>query len=91
MRFQTMWYFDMIDSDKPMQPPFKLRNSKCCSVSSLIVIGYSSDGQWLLSDCAYAQAGLSLCWSHISHCWKSHVVAQLWWIQSVNITTPFLG
>ena len=22
------------------------------------------------------QAGLSLCWSHIQHCWKSHVVAQ---------------
>ena len=28
--------------DEPVQPPFKLRNSKCCSVSSLIVIEYSS-------------------------------------------------
>ena len=26
----------------------------------------------------YAQADLSLCWSHISHCWKSYVVAHLW-------------
>ena len=25
----------------------------------------------------YAQAGLSLCWSHIPHCWKSHALAQL--------------
>ena len=23
----------------------------------------------------YAQTDLSLCWSHISHCWKSHVAA----------------
>ena len=23
------------------------------------------------------QAGLSLCWSHIPHCWKSHVTAHL--------------
>ena len=36
-----------------------------------------SDKQRLWSDCAYAQAGLSLCWSHIPHCWKSHVVAQI--------------
>ena len=26
---------------------------------------------------AYAQAGLSLCWSHVPHCWKSHVAAQM--------------
>ena len=25
----------------------------------------------------YAQAGLSLCWSHIPHFWKYHVVARL--------------
>ena len=25
----------------------------------------------LWSDCAYTQAGLSLCWSHIPHCWSS--------------------
>ena len=25
----------------------------------------------------YAQAGLSLCWSHIPHCWKSHVMAHM--------------
>ena len=60
-----------------MQPPFKLRNFKCCSVSSLIVIECSSDLQRLWSDCAYAQADLRLCWSHIPHCWKSHVVAQI--------------
>ena len=31
------------DSDKPVQPPFKLRNSKWCLVSSLKVKEYSSD------------------------------------------------
>ena len=25
----------------------------------------------------YAQAGLSLCWSYIPHCWKSHVAVQI--------------
>ena len=32
-----------VDSDEPLQPPFKLRNSKWCSVSSLTIIEYSSD------------------------------------------------
>ena len=31
------------DSDEPLQPPFKLRNSKWCSVNSLTIIEYSSD------------------------------------------------
>ena len=26
---------------------------------------------------AYPQAGLSLCWLHIPHCWKSHDAAHL--------------
>ena len=29
------------------------------------------------SVCAYAQAGLSLCWSHIPHGWKSHATAKM--------------
>ena len=66
-----------VDSDEPVQPPFKLRTSKRCSVSSLTLIEYSSDEQRLLSDCANAQADLSLCWSHIPHCWKSHLLAQI--------------
>ena len=32
-----------VDSDEPLQPPVKLRNSKWCSVSSLTIIEYSSD------------------------------------------------
>ena len=36
-----------VDSYEPVQPSFKLRNSKCCSVSSLTVIEYSSDLQRL--------------------------------------------
>ena len=72
--FQKCGILTSVDSDEPEQPSFML---KCCSVSSLTFIEYSSDKQRLLSDCGYAQAGLSLCWSHISNCWKSHVVAQI--------------
>ena len=32
-----------VDSDEPVQPPVKLRNSKGCSGSSLTLIEYSSD------------------------------------------------
>ena len=41
--FQQYGIFTWIDSDKPVHLPFKLRNSKWCSVSSLTVIEYSSD------------------------------------------------
>ena len=30
----------------------------------------------------YAQADLKLCCSHIPHCWKSHVAAQLLWMST---------
>ena len=75
--FQQCGILTCVDSDRPGQPPFKLRNSKWCSVSSLTIIEYSSDKQRLWSDCAYAQADLRLCGSHIPHCWKSHALAQL--------------
>ena len=73
--FQQCDILTSVDSDEPVQPPFRHRNSKWCSVSSLTVIEYSSDKRRLWSDCAYAQANLRLCWSHISHCWKSHALA----------------
>ena len=41
--FQQCGIFTSVDSDEPVQPPFKLWNSKWCSVSSLTVIEYSSD------------------------------------------------
>ena len=75
--FQQFEIFISVDSDEPLQPPFKLRNSKWCSVSSLTLIEYSSDEQRLWSDCAYAQADLRLCWSHMTHCWKPHALAHL--------------
>ena len=67
----------------PLQPPFELRNSKWCSVSSLTLIEYLSDYQRLRSDCAYAQADLRLCWLHIPYCWKSHALARF--VFGVNI------
>ena len=35
--------FRLVDSDEPLQPPFKLRICKMCSVSSLTIIEYSSN------------------------------------------------
>ena len=75
--FQQCGTLTSVDSDEPVQPSFKPRSSKWCSASSLTVIEYSSDYQRLWSDCAYAQADLRLCLSHIPHCWKSHAAAQL--------------
>ena len=77
--FQQCGILTCVDSDEPVQPPFLLRKSKCCSANSLTVIECSSDLERLRSDCARAQAGLRLCWSHIRHCWKSHVTAHLSW------------
>ena len=75
--FKQCGILTCVDSDEPVQRPFKIRNSKISSVSSLTLIEYSSYKQKLRSDCAYAQAGLNLCWSHIAHCWKSHVAAHM--------------
>ena len=81
--FQQCGILTSVDSGEPVQPPFKLRNSKWCSVSILTVVEYSSDLKRLWSNCAYAQAGLSHCWSHIPHCWKSHVKAH-WQLKQSN-------
>ena len=75
--FQKYGILTCVDSDEPLQPTFKIRHSKWCSVSSLSIIEYSSDKQRHWSDCAYAQVDLRLCWSHIPHCLKSHALAQI--------------
>ena len=84
--FQQYGILTSVDSDAPVQPPLKLRNSKWCSVSSLTTIEFSRDKQRLWSDCAYAQADLRLCWSHIPYCWKSHVLAQIYYKMTRCIT-----
>ena len=64
------------------------RNSKRCSVSRFIVIYLVFKRlAKLWSDCAYAQAGLSLCWLHIPHCWKSHVTAHICITKLMHLTT----
>ena len=75
--FQQCSILKSVDSDEPVEPPFKLRNSKWCSVSSLTLLECSTNKQRLKSDCGYAQADLRLCWSDIPHCWKSHAVAHI--------------
>ena len=47
--FQQCGILTSVDSDEPVQPPFKLRNSKCCSISSLTVVECSADWQRLWS------------------------------------------
>ena len=75
--FQQCGILTCVDTNKPVQFPFKLRNSKWCSVSSLTLIEYSRLAKALIRLRVYVQAGLSLCWPHIPHCWKSHVAAQM--------------
>ena len=43
----NLTFLTNLDSDEPVQPPFKLRASKIFSVSSLKLIEYSSDEQRL--------------------------------------------
>ena len=65
-----MWHFDTsVDSDELVQPPFKLRNCKCCLVSRLALLEYSK----VLGLCVCA--GWSLV--GIPHCWKSYVAAHI--------------
>ena len=89
--FQQCGILTCVDSDVPVQPTFKLRNSKWCSGSSLTVLKYSSDKERLWSDCAYAKAGVSLCWSHIPHCWKSHVTAQILYLYVQTYYAPLFS
>ena len=84
--FQQWGILTSVDSDEPVQPPVKHRNSKWCSVSSLTVIEYSSDKQMLWSVCTYAQADPSLCSSQIPHFWKSHVTAHMEFNQVLQVS-----
>ena len=45
--FQQSGILTSVASEEPVQPPFRLRNLKWCSVSSLTLIGISSDKQRL--------------------------------------------
>ena len=45
--FQQCGILTIVDSDEPVQPPFRLRNSKRCSVSSFILVEHSNDKQRL--------------------------------------------
>ena len=47
MRFLQFDILTSVDSDELLLPPFELRNSKWCSVSSLTIKEYSSDLQRL--------------------------------------------
>ena len=45
--FKQCGILTSVDSVDSLQPPMKLRHSKWCSVSSLVIIEYSSGKQWL--------------------------------------------
>ena len=75
--FQQCGILTSVDLDESARPPFKLRKTKYYLASSLPVLEYSFDKQGLSRDCAYVQVGLSLCWLHIPHCLKFHVVSHI--------------
>ena len=64
--FQQCGILIIVDSDAPVQPPFKLRYPKLCPVSSLFHSLFKRPPKALIR--------LRI-WSHISYCWKSHVAA----------------
>ena len=82
-----------VDSDEPVQPPFKLWNftCTCCSVISLpvILIDYSSDWPRIWSHGVYAQADRKLCWSHIPHYSKHYVAVHIWFGLSLSLDPYF--
>ena len=41
--YEQCGFLTSVDSDEPVQPPFKLRSFKLCLVSILTVVEYSSD------------------------------------------------
>ena len=45
MWYPTMWHLDKCRFRQPVQPPYYLRNTKRCLVSSLTVIAYLSDSR----------------------------------------------
>ena len=61
-----------VDSDEHMLPPFKMMFSLKLKTHRI----FKRQAKTLIR-CAYAQADLSLCWSHKPHCWKSLVAAHL--------------
>ena len=63
--FQQCDILTSVDSDKPGQPPFKLRNSKCCSVSSLTLCWSHIPYCWK----SYATAHLSVLINLVSVYW----------------------
>ena len=76
--FQQCGILTSVGTDEPVLPSLKLRNSKWCSVGSLIIIEYSSDLKGS-DQTAGMQADLKFCWSHVPYCSKSHALAQFLW------------
>ena len=76
--FQQCGILTSVDSDELVQPPFKLRNSKCCSVSSLSHRIFKRQATALIRLRVCAGWSEPLCWAHIPNCWKSHVAAHLY-------------
>ena len=65
MWFPTMWLFVKCRLRRAFATSCQLRNSKWYLISSLTVRIFKQQAKALI--CAYAQSGLSLCWSHIPH------------------------
>ena len=61
--FQQWGISTCVDSDEPVHPQFKFRNSKWCSVSSVTLTECSSDKQRFGSNCGYAGSTYHIVWN----------------------------
>ena len=74
--FQQCGILTGVDADKSIQPPFKLRTPNY--VQSVAEHSYNIQANSNGSDQTARMRRLIWdCWSHIPHCWQSHIAAQL--------------
>ena len=73
----TKWHVHPAKTDQPGHPPNLIRDLAVCSMDSWGSNVSSCRQQRLWSDCAGAQADLSLRWAHRSFCWVCHEAANI--------------
>ena len=89
MRFPTMWHFHKCRLRRACAASFLAQKLQMMFSQQLynhrIVQKLAKD---LIRQRIYGQAGLSLCWWQIPHCWKSHDQAQLF-CSSLDLSTQY--
>ena len=78
-------------TDQPIRTPTMARVLVYSSLNSLEAVEGTSDQRRLRSDCAYAQADLSLRWSHKSYCGFCRELAQIIYTWLLKILKQIYG